>query len=331
MKLPFPQKTEDPNEVVDPSPPRGLDRRTITIIVLALACLLTAIMIVSNRPSNRDGAGALEPTEVNPTYGGVFQVPTASIVDGGLENSDVPPGWGDPMAPPPGSNGDDRREKDYKSAMRGGGGLLFKNKRPGSDSDRGDPGLEPENTSPRRPGNPHTLMEGSTIEAMLEAAINSDRPGPVSARIIEDVLDTQTLSRTLIQAGTRVIGRMGASGEAITLEWHRLIFPNGSSMDLTPLPAIDAGGAGVSGTVDRHRAGRFGSALMMALVGATTTYAGAQASEHGGLIGGSLALQLGQQGSRTLQQVGRPPTVKVPAGHRFEIWVTEDIYFPPSQ
>lgn len=327
MKNPLnPNPTSD--EVVDPTPPRGLDRRSILIIVMALACLMTGIMLAANRPSRQNTTPTTEVTATNPTYGGVFEVPTASIVSE-VENSDVPPGWADPMTPPLSLGGDDRRTKEYENAMRGGGGLLFKGRSVDGSGDGEAVARDAENASVRRPGDPRTLMEGTTMEAVLEGGINSDRPGPVSARIIENVLDTQTLSHTLIPAGTRVIGTMAASGEAIALSWHRLIFPDGSSMDLNNLPAVDAGGAGVAGNVDRHRAGRFGSALMMALVGATTTYAGSQVSEHGGLIGGSLALQLGQQGTRTLQQVRRPPTVKVPAGHRFRIWVTEDIRFEP--
>ena len=319
------KKSLDTSEVVDPITPRGIDRRTIMICLLALACLITAVLIATSGKPDHASAPVQMDSEVDVSYGGVFEVAGASIAEEEIPPISPPPDWSAPLAtPPPPDEGDDRRAR-FKSAVRGGGGLLFSQGTKGAArGSEGEPGTaEAGIQSPSS----RTLMEGAIIDAVLETAINSDRPGPVSARVLEDVKDTQTISETLIPAGTRVLGSMTGVGEVVALSWHRLIFPDGSSMRLDQLPSLEGSGGGVSGEVDRHRAARIGNAALMALVGAGAALGGAQLSEHGGLVGGALALQLGLQSSRTLQQVRRPPTITVEAGHRFQIWVTRDLQF----
>ncbi|MCY3630506.1 MAG: TrbI/VirB10 family protein [Bacteroidetes bacterium] len=320
-------KKVDRSETVDPTTTKGIDRKTVMILVFGTGCVITVFLFGANR-GGRSPAMATTNETLDPTYAGVFEVPTEKIVEEADRNpivdSGVPPDWAVPMgvSRPTPDEEDERRDR-FRSALRGGGGLLV-NKKTDRAKSSGESGSD---HASRKGADDRTLLEGTTIDAILEADLNSDRPGPVSARVLYDVTDSQTLSNVLIPAGTKVLGNMAPSGEAIALVWHRLIFPDGSSMSLDQLPSIDGGGGGVAGTIDRHRTARFGKAVMATIVGATTAIGGAQLSNNGGVVGGALALQLGQVGQGTMRQIRRPPTVKVPAGHAFQIWVEQDIRF----
>ncbi|MCY4233597.1 MAG: TrbI/VirB10 family protein [Bacteroidetes bacterium] len=317
----------DTNEVTDPQHQTGLNRKTIVIIGLALACLFTSVMLASNRSKKTPAPQSTMAEVADPTYGGVFSFPSEGLVE---EPPPPPPAsavpaWASPMDdgyPVPGSEDEDSPAKRYRSAVKSGG-LFYQAEKES---------LQMASATSTQPSHPTmtgdmVLLEGSTISAVLEQNIDSDRPGPVKARVLNDVTDSKTLTQVLIPAGTQVIGSMDMAGFSIALTWHRLIFPDGRSMLIDQLPSVDTGGGGVAGSVNRHRLARFGKATMAALIGATTAVAGAQLSESGGLFGSALALQLGQGGAGTMQQIIRPPTIKVPAGHRFDIWVQSDIQF----
>lgn len=313
------------SEVVDPTATKGIDRRSVWILVLGGACLLTTILVGTNR-GGRSPAMATSQETVDPNWGGVLNVPSEQIVDAAdrpPSHSNVPAEWAMSMGTlEVHVEEQEERRKQFLAAMRKGGGLFMSNK--GADRQTS---AETSDSVTLTGGDDRTLLEGTTIDAVLETPLNSDRPGPVSARVLHDVTDTKTLSNTLIPTGSRVLGNMAPAGDAIALTWHRLIFPDGSTMMLDQLPSIDTEGGGVAGTVDRHRMARVGKAVMVAMLGATTAIGGAQLSDQGGLVGGALALQLGRFGGRTMQQVRRPATVKVPAGHAFQIWVTQDLRF----
>lgn len=325
------KKKVDTSETVDPMATKGIDKKSVMIIAFGTACLITTILIMTKSGERTPVmATASADVEVDPTYGGIWDIPSETIVDQtppSPADAGVPPDWAATMGLPfdPSEQGDER-QKQFLAAVRGGGGL-FLSKKKERNSEEGPDGSASPPQAQLHATDDRTIIEGTTIDAVLETALNSDRPGPVSARILHDVTDTKTLSNILIPEGTRVLGNMSPSGHAIALTWHRLIFPDGKTMMLDQLPSIDTDGGGVAGTVDRHRMARVGSSVMMALLGATTAIGGAQLSDQGGTIGGALALQLGPLGGRTMQQVRRPPTVEVPAGHAFQIWVTQDLRF----
>jgi len=337
MKNLFQSKSPDTdlNEVVDPQAPNGLNRKTILIIGLALACVITSIMVASMGGGNSKATSVIAmEAEQDPTYGGVFTLPSEQIVEQAelatpnATSTDAPPAWAsaldedyDPYGLSDPSQDDSPRGR-YKSAVRSGG-LFFQTK----SEEAGGTSAE-SNSGPQQISmvGDRTIVEGTTIPAVLEQNINSDRPGPVKARVLHDVTDSKTLTQVLIPAGTQVIGNMEISGLSVGLTWHRLIFPDGRSLNIDQLPSVDSGGGGVAGNVNRHRWAQFGRAAMTALIGATSALGTAQLSDQGGVVGGALALQLGQQAG-TMRQFTRPPTVTVPLGHRFDIWVQADLQF----
>ena len=314
----------------------GVNRRTALIIGLALACLATSLMMVGlggdKSPSPNQ---AVAETPVDPTYGGVFTLPvTESIVDEATQEAVAPPSsdglpaWAEAPAQRQYATIAELGGEDPLDAMvaavQGGGGLFHSGS--GEKAGGTPPSASIADNATFGAMDDRTLIEGTLIPAVLESPLNSERPGPVSARVLHDVNDTKTLTNVLIPAGTRVLGNMAVAGEAIAVDWHRLIYPDGRTKDIGSLPALDQGGAGIAGSVNRHGFANFGRGFLTALIGATTSIGAATLSRDGGIIGGALGLQLGQTAS-TMQQIKRSPTIKVPTGHQFDIWVETDLRF----
>ena len=101
--------------------------------------------------------------------------------------------------------------------------------------------------------------------------------------------------------------------------WTRLIRPDGVSVNLGS-PAIGFGGeTGLKGKVNSHFFERFGSAMLLSVVGGLTTLAGNASVVIGG--GGSAAAQAVQQGSN----VG--PTIRVRQGEPIRVFTAKDLDF----
>jgi len=101
------------------------------------------------------------------------------------------------------------------------------------------------------------LSAGSVIAASLITGLNSDLPGMVIAQVTENAHDSATGRTVLVPQGARLIGRYDsvvAFGQSrALLVWQRIVFPDGSSIQLDNLPATDTQGyAGVRDRVDFH-------------------------------------------------------------------------------
>lgn len=96
------------------------------------------------------------------------------------------------------------------------------------------------------------LQAGTVIPATLLTAITSDNlHGTVLAVVNKNVYDSVTGKNLLIPAGSRLIGDTESfNGNRINLGFQRVIFPNGHSILLQDMQAID--GIGQHGLKDRH-------------------------------------------------------------------------------
>jgi type IV secretory pathway VirB10-like protein len=104
---------------------------------------------------------------------------------------------------------------------------------------------------------PWQLSAGSVISASLVTGLNSDLPGMVVAQVTQNAYDSRTGRTLLIPQGARLIGRYDsvvAFGQSrALLIWQRIVFPDGSSIQLDNMPATDTQGyAGVADRVDFH-------------------------------------------------------------------------------
>ena len=191
----------------------------------------------------------------------------------------------------------------------------------------------------------HELLAGSIIPAVLITAIDSDLPGIVTAMVRQTIYDTLHPNRVVIPQGAKLIGQYSpdvAYGQSRALiAWNRIIFPNGSMLDLQGMLGIDGKGrSGFADQVDNHYLKIFGSSVLVSLLGA-----GAQLSQpqNAGAFNtptgsqqatAALAQGLDNTGTQLLQKnLGIQPTIKIRAGYLFNVMVNRTMILPvyPTQ
>ena len=184
------------------------------------------------------------------------------------------------------------------------------------------------------PVSPYQVMAGTVIPATLLTGVNSDLPGQVIAQVTEPVYDTVTGQYLLIPQGTRVIGRYDsviAYGQSRALiVWNRIIMPDGSSIRIENLPAVDGrGNAGLTDQVDYHTLRLFSAAALSSLISA-----GAELSDDDDEVARALrdAVQGGaaRAGDEVFRrQLAVQPTITIRPGWRLRILVHQDLVLKP--
>ena len=185
----------------------------------------------------------------------------------------------------------------------------------------------------------YEIKAGWDIPATLESGVNTDLPGEVKAVVRENVYDTATGQYLLIPQGSRLIGqydnRVSYGQSRAIVIWSRLIFPDGSSVDLDGMVGHDASGAaGFHDQVDNHFVRLVSMALMLSAFTAGVEMSQPQTSSASGVLSPSaeatqaLGQQFGQLGMEvTRKNLNIQPTVKIRPGYRFNVRVNRDIAF----
>ena len=185
------------------------------------------------------------------------------------------------------------------------------------------------------PKSPYQIMAGTLIPASLVTGLNSDLPGQVIGQVTENVYDTVTGEYLLIPQGARLLGRYDsviAFGQSRALvAWTRIIFPNGNSIQLDNLPAVDGQGfAGLKDKVDRHTWQFMKGAVLSSLLSVGSELASddegrlARALQNAGQDTANIAGQRIIERSLNIQ-----PTLSVRPGWRFSIIVSKDLILKP--
>lgn len=188
---------------------------------------------------------------------------------------------------------------------------------------------------------PYELKAGSLIPSMLISGINSDLPGQIIGQVRENVYDTATGRHLLIPQGSRLVGTydIGISfgQNRVLAGWTRVIYPDGSSLNLGLMPGSDrAGYAGFGDKTNNHYLSTFGSAFLIAAFTSgvqlsqprSTATNGAYDSQQ--ILAGELGRQLGQVGAEHAKRsLDRAATVEVRPGYKFNVMVSKDIILPP--
>lgn len=188
------------------------------------------------------------------------------------------------------------------------------------------------------PLSPFELARGSVIPATLITAINSDLPGRIIAQVSQNVYDTASGRHVLIPQGSRLFGRYDAEvtfGQSrVLVIWTDIIFPNGSTLQIGGMAGTDQGGAGgFSDNVDNRFFETFGSAILVALLGAGTEMM-LPSEGQGGNRGENAARESFVETFSELssQSVSRnmevQPTLEIRPGYRFNVLVDQNIVFP---
>lgn len=169
--------------------------------------------------------------------------------------------------------------------------------------------------------------------------MNSDLPGELKALVTSTVYDTTTGMYLLIPQGSRLIGRYDSrltyAQDGVQVVWNRLIFPDGSSVDLDGMVGLDThGNAGLRDKVDHHYKRLIGFTALTSMFSAAfaisqrTNQSVLSYPTPGQAAGQAVGQDLSQTGSQiTRRNLNVQPTVKVPAGYKFTVRVNRDILF----
>ena len=169
-----------------------------------------------------------------------------------------------------------------------------------------------------------TVTEGTMIPAILETAINTDVPGYVRAVVSQDVRSFDG-TRVLIPRSSRLIGQYQSGVQQgqkrAYVIWTRLIRPDGASVNIaSPAVAFD-GTTGLAGEVDNHFFRRFGSSMLLSVIGGLGAIAsGGTSVVLGGAGQGAASIAAQQDG-----QIG--PTIRVRMGEPLRVLVARDLDF----
>lgn len=187
----------------------------------------------------------------------------------------------------------------------------------------------------------HELFAGSVIPAVLLSGIDSDLPGVMSAMVRQTIYDSLNPNIVLIPQGTKLIGEYSAGvayGQTRVLAaWTRLIFPNGSTIDLKGMLGADEQGlSGFNDQVDNHFMKIFGSSILISLLGVGAELS--QPQNSGALntppastaAASALATSLDQTGTTLLNKnLQIQPTLNIRQGYMFNVMVNRTMIMPP--
>lgn len=171
-----------------------------------------------------------------------------------------------------------------------------------------------------------TVPQGALIQAVLETALDSNRPGFVRAVVSRDVrsFDGTTI---LIPRGSRLFGEYKADlvdgqNRAFVL-WQKLTRPDGSQMLLDSPAADPLGRAGIKGKVNTHFFERFSGAMLQSALDIGVGLATRSASDGTVVIG----LPGSNQTLVNPAQATIKPTLKVRHGSSVSVFVARDLDF----
>ncbi|MDR1648999.1 MAG: hypothetical protein LBR71_01955 [Synergistaceae bacterium] len=188
---------------------------------------------------------------------------------------------------------------------------------------------------------PYELKAGTIIPGVLLTGINSDLPGSVIAQVSENVWDTATGKYILIPKGTRILGvydsRVSFGQRRILLVWNRLVFPNGTTLDIAGSPGVDqAGYSGLSGKVNEHWGTMLKSALLASVfvAGAEIVYdsdssGNSENKSPRDVAAESAAGSIIDMGTKVMNKAADiQPTITIRPGKKMGIFVQKDVVFP---
>ncbi len=187
------------------------------------------------------------------------------------------------------------------------------------------------------------IPEGTLIPGLLETAINSDLPGQIRAITSQEVYSFDG-RRVLIPTGTRLIGEYQSEvtrgQKRIFVVWTRLIRDDGVSVRLNSIGTDSLGRSGLPGHVDNKWRERFGSAVMLSVVGAGASFLTGYGSDEAfgnnnseaqrgeELARETIAETFSDMANQALSENLRiPPTISVSQGERIFVYVRQDLDF----
>jgi type IV secretion system protein TrbI len=192
------------------------------------------------------------------------------------------------------------------------------------------------------PTSAYELKRGSVIPATLITGINSDLPGRITAQVSQNVYDSATGHLLLIPQGAKLLGRYDSKisfGQSrVLVVWTDIIFPNGATLQIGGMAGTDSEGyGGFNDQVDNHYFQVFGSAILIAAIGAGIDMSVPASSPYGyrqtpsDSARNSFAETFGRVAEQTISKnLNVQPTLEIRPGYMFNVLVDQDMVFPSA-
>jgi type IV secretion system protein VirB10 len=228
----------------------------------------------------------------------------------------------------------------YAAALAGGEGSSFVPSR--AAGEKPDPEATkkaPEVNLNSAVGQPYVILEGAVLDTVLMNRLDGDAVGPVKV-LVSNPFYSHDHQHVLIPDGTVVLGeakKIGSAGfgqqRRMAVVFHRLIMPDGYSVDLDQFHGLDQiGEEGLKDKVNNHYLQIFGTSIALGVIagageiesgGGTITTSGSQAFTNGA------AASVSQSSTTILDRFMQiPPTITIREGHRVKIYFTQDMLLP---
>jgi len=228
----------------------------------------------------------------------------------------------------------------YAAALTGGEGSSFVPSRAAGEQPAPEaPKKAPEVNLNSAVGQPYVIFEGAVLDTVLMNRLDGDAVGPVKV-LVSNPFYSHDHQHVLIPDGTVVLGeakKIGTAGfgqqRRMAVVFHRLIMPDGYSVDLDQFHGLDQiGEEGLKDKVNNHYLQIFGTSIALGVIagageiesgGGTITTSGTQAFTNG--AAGSVS----QTSTTILDRFMQiPPTITIREGHRVKIYFTQDMLLP---
>jgi len=186
---------------------------------------------------------------------------------------------------------------------------------------------------------PFEIKAGWDIPAVLEQDINSDLPGEIRALVRETVYDTASGQYLLVPQGSRLVGtydsKLAYAQNALLVVWNRIIFPDGSSIDLEGMGSQDVRGqSGLRGKVNNHYGKLFGTAILSTAFSVAAVVAQNRRQNvftipsSQDVATSAAAAEIARLGAAiTRKNLSVQPTIRILTGTRFSVRVHKDLLF----
>jgi type IV secretion system protein VirB10 len=188
-------------------------------------------------------------------------------------------------------------------------------------------------------GQPYVIYEGLTLDTVLMNRLDGDAVGPVKV-LVSNPVYSHDHQHVLIPEGTIVLGearKIGSAGfgqqRRISVAYHRLLMPDGYSVDLDQFHGLDQiGEEGLKDQVNNHYLQIFGTSIALGVIagaaqisqgGSNLTSTGPQSFTNGA------ASSVSQSATTILDRfIQIPPTITIREGHRVKVYFTQDMLLP---
>jgi type IV secretion system protein TrbI len=185
-------------------------------------------------------------------------------------------------------------------------------------------------------GQPYVVFEGTTIDTVLVNRLDGEFAGPLKVMVTNPIY-SQDRQHLLIPEGTFILGDVqkvsGLGQKRLAVTFHRLIMPDGYSVDLDQFHGLDqAGATGLKDKVNNHYVEIFGASIALGVIAgaaeATNLNEGYNESGTEAYKSG-IASSLSQSSANVLDRfINIPPTITIREGHRIKVYIIQDMLLP---